>query len=354
MSGMVIAQVGNRQLGSRISNRYQVLGRLGRGASGEVYRVLDEHLGTEVALKLFNPQPGQPATWDEAQVLEQLHSQYLLPVYNADIVTGTDIRYITMPVTDGDLEKRAEPFGVEAAKAIRWGQQLGYGLERIHAAGLLHRDVKPGNAFVDANGDVLLGDLGMAICMDVEGHAPANGTFATLAPEVLSAGKCSVGTDVYSLAATVFYLLSGRYPNGPLSLDRPERKDRIIADQFDKLRDVAPQVSQSLGSVIERGLSRDPSVRPASAQDFANQLAHCSHYRRSWCRVAPHSGHDQCFAGGATKSAQAVTVCVLRGGRGRASTEVRLETSRRVRQQERSGVPQDKLPAVLRSLMRGL
>ncbi|MFI5810272.1 serine/threonine-protein kinase [Streptomyces sp. NPDC051643] len=354
MSGTVIAQVGNRQIGNRISDRYKVLERLGRGSGGEVYRVEDEHLCTEVALKLFEPLPGQPATWDEAQVLQQLQSQYLLAVYNADIAGGTDIRYITMPVMDGDLELAATPFGVAAAKAVHWGQQLGYGLERIHAAGLLHRDVKPGNAFVDTGDDVLLGDLGFAVRMDADGQTVANGTLATVAPEVLSTGKCSVASDVYSLAATMFYLLSGQYPNGPLSLGRHARKDRILRDQFDKLRDVAPHVSQSLRSVVERGLSKDPAVRPGSAQDFANQLARCSHHRRPWRRTAAHDGHDQCFEGGAAGSAKEISVCVLRDVRGHSSIEVRHATGRRLRQHEKSGLQRDHALAALRSLFRGL
>ncbi|MEU0673239.1 hypothetical protein ABZ330_10125 [Streptomyces sp. NPDC006172] len=122
MSGTVIAQVGNHQVGNRISDRYKVLEHLGGGAGGQVYRVEDEHLRAEVALKLFEPQSGQPATWDEAQALKELQSQYLLPVYNADIASGTDIRYITMPVMDGDLETASVPFGIDIAKAVRWGQ----------------------------------------------------------------------------------------------------------------------------------------------------------------------------------------------------------------------------------------
>lgn len=354
MSGTVIAQVGNRQVGNRISDRYKVLERLGGGAGGQVYRVEDEHLRTEVALKLFEPQSGQPATWDEAQALKELQSQYLLPVYNADIASGTDIRYITMPVMDGDLESASAPFGVDIAKAVRWGQQLGHGLERVHAAGLLHRDVKPGNAFVDTGNNVLLGDLGFAARMDADGYTAANGTYATVAPEVLSTGKCSVASDVYSLAATMFYLLSGQYPNGPIALGRDARRERILHGQFDKLRDVAPYVSQGLGNVVERGLSLDPVARPSSAQALANQFAQCSRPHRPWRRVTPHDGHDQCFEGGATNKAKAVSVCAVQDARGRYSVEVRHETGRRARQHEKSGIQRDSLPAALRTVLRNV
>lgn len=164
---LVMSALPAAQAGDRIDGRYQVLGRLGSGSTGDVFRVADDHLGNEVALKLLTPKQNEPATWDEAQVLERLRSPYLLRVLNADLVDDTDIRYITTPViTGGDLEDVADGFGVDSLSAVRWGEHLGYGLDRMHREGLLHRDVKPGNAYLDDNGDVLLGDLGMAAAMD--------------------------------------------------------------------------------------------------------------------------------------------------------------------------------------------
>jgi eukaryotic-like serine/threonine-protein kinase len=157
--------------------------------------VVDEYLDNEVALKLLAPKAGQPATWDEAQILEQLRSEYLLPVLNADVVPGGDLRYITTRLmTGGDLEDAGLPRGVPPEQAIRWGQQLGHGLDRVHAADLVHRDVKPANGFLDSGQVALLGDLGMAAAVGPDGSAPPYGTFATVAPEVLGAGgRCSVG-----------------------------------------------------------------------------------------------------------------------------------------------------------------
>src|SRR5580658_1805964 len=95
--------------GSRIADRYLVVKHLGGGTYGDVYHVIDEHLGNEVALKLLKPQAGQPATWDEAQILEQMRSEYLVPVLNADVVQGSDLRYITTTLmTGGDLAGVAE------------------------------------------------------------------------------------------------------------------------------------------------------------------------------------------------------------------------------------------------------
>ncbi|QFZ76372.1 protein kinase [Streptomyces fagopyri] len=343
------------QVGDRINDRYRVLALLGVGANGEVYRVSDDHLGTEVALKLLKPQQNQAATWDEAQTLKHLSSEFLLSVLNADIVVGSDIRYITTPIMDGgDLENHAESFGVEAKAAVRWGQQLGYGLDRMHKAGLLHRDVKPGNAYLDGAGAVLLGDMGMAVAIDSNGRAPANGTLATVAPEVLSMAPdaCSISSDVYSLAATVFYLLSGQYPTGPKGVSLLERRNLIIGRRFLDIREIAPQVPLSLARVVEKGLSGSPEERQSTARDFANELACCASHRRSWRRILPHENHQACFSADATATAQPLNLCVIPLSSTHASIEVKLLTGRRVKKYERHRISVSKLPSVLRNIIK--
>lgn len=343
------------QVGDRINDRYRVLALLGVGANGEVYRVTDDHLGTEVALKLLKPQQNQPATWDEAQTLKHLTSEFLLPVLNADIVVGSDIRYITTPIMDGgDLENYAKSFGVTPRTAAHWGQQLGYGLDRMHKAGLLHRDVKPGNAYLDDKDDVLLGDMGMAVAVDADGRAPANGTLATVAPEVLSMASdaCSVSSDVYSLAATVFYLLSGQYPTGPKKIGLLERKTLILDGKFLSIRDVAPHVPLTLARVIEKGLSSSPKDRHRSARDFANELARCKQHRRSWRQISPHDSHRMCFTADATSSAKSINLCVIPQSSTHVSIEVKLSTGRRAKRHERSRLALNQLPATLRKLIK--
>ena len=325
--------------GSRIADRYLVVNHRGGGTFGDVYHVIDEHLGNEVALKLLAPQAGQPATWDEAQILEQIRSEYLLPVLNADVVPGSDLRYITTRLmTGGDLSEAAKPCGVSPRQAVRWGQQLGHGLDRVHAAGLLHRDVKPANGFLDSGGGALLGDLGMAASVGADGTTPPDGSWATVAPEVAGApGRCSVRSDVYSLGATVFYLITGEYPVDHHQTPAKMR-DQIVAGQRRKLRDLAPQASVSLGRVVERSLSTDPASRQPDALTFANQLSACTHYGRVWIRLPEHPGHRMCFQGDATKTAQAVTVCVITSAAQRADIRVINTSGQHQRRHEQTNV----------------
>lgn len=323
---------------------------LGKGASGDVYRVMDEYLGREVALKLLEPKPGQPATWYEAQVLVQLHSDYLLPVYNADIVTGTDVRYITNPIMPGgDLEKAAKPYGVDTHLAIRWGQQIAHGLDRVHAADLVHRDVKPGNAFIDGNGEALLGDLGSAMKLDQSQSAPPDGTLATVAPEVLGeGGRCSIRSDIYSLGATVYFLLAGEYPVENIS-DRALMRQRIVAGQVRPLRDIAPHVPSGVARVVHRALSLEKEERPSSSLEFANMLVSVNKLQRSWRRNEPHDGHIFCLCGempdGKRKD---VNVCV-KGLKGNKVSILVTQGKRHLRRFEHSEIAAPSCMQKLRS-----
>jgi serine/threonine protein kinase len=275
----------------------------------------------------------------------------LLPVLNADIVPGGDLRYITTPLmTGGDLQDAASPRGVSPQQAVRWGQQLGHGLHRVHAANMVHRDVKPGNAFLDSGSVAILGDLGMATAMEADGSAPQYGTFVTAAPEVIGPPqRCTVRSDVYSLGASVFYLVTGEYP-----VDNAQGAaamvPQIIAGQRRKLRDLAPYVSVGFGQVVERALSTDPALRQPDALTLANQLSACRHYKRVWHRIAEHAGHRLCLQGDATRTAQAVTVCVVPAASG-AAIECMNSSGQHLRRHERASIATGRISTELRQLL---
>ena len=293
-------------LGATINDRYELNGKL--GSDGDVYAAYDRYLDKTVALKLLYPEDGAPQSWDEAKRLEQLRSRFIVPVLNADVVMTSDIRFITTALLpEGDLEADARDLGLSVAAAVRFGHQIAAGVDAIHAAGMVHRDIKPANILRE--GDiVLVSDVAFCSLLDGNGEAPRNGSWCTLAPETAPQyGLCSISSDVYSLAATVFYLLSGEYPVDH-RLPLAEQQALIASGAFRDISDLAPHVSRAVAMVVRRSMSVDPATRHASTADFGNALVTAVGQRRDWCRTA-HAGHIYCAQSPASGGRKAVTVC---------------------------------------------
>lgn len=340
-------------LGTVVNDRYELLRKL--GSTGSVYEVHDRNLDIHAALKFLNPGDGAGigGPWDEARRLEQLQSRFLLPVRNADVVHALDVRFIVTPiVTLGDLEAAAGGAGLALSDAVRVIQQTAAGLDRIHAAGMVHRDVKPGNVLLD--GDVaLLADLEFCELLDEHGRAGRNGTWCTLAPEAVpeSGGYCSVPGDVYSLAATAFYAFAGEYPVDH-RLPRLEQVQLIEAGRLRELRDLAPHVPQSVGTVIRAGLRVDPAERTQTPLDFSNALAHAARNMRDW-RRDDCPGHHLCLIGQPKSPKGEVRICCVDEAEG-ISMAARHATGRRIAKiADRMVRPRD-LAKALRTLIRDL
>jgi serine/threonine-protein kinase len=278
--------------GTTVNDRYVLNGKL--GSDGDVYKAHDRYLDQEVALKLMHPDGGgTPQSWDEAKRLEQLRSRFIVPVINADVVISSDIRFVTTPLlSHGDLEAVSRPHGICVGLAVRFGHQIASGIDTVHAAGMVHRDIKPANVLKEGD-TVLVSDVAFCSLLDADGRAPRNGSWCTLAPEAApDDGYCSVATDVYSLAATTFYLLSSEYPVDH-RLPPEEQKALITAGAVRDVGDIAPHVPRAVAMVVRRGLNVDPSARHPSAEAFGNALATALGRRRVWRRVH-HDGHAYC------------------------------------------------------------
>lgn len=146
--------------GLLIAGRYLVRRRLGGGTQGEVYEVEDVNERVVVALKLLRPPstgwpPGGP--WEEAQILRHLADSHILPIRNADQTAGQPYM-VTELAVHGTLEDRldsAAPLGLDVDEVVSWLRQACHGVARAHAVRLLHNDLKPGNCFVNAEGECL-------------------------------------------------------------------------------------------------------------------------------------------------------------------------------------------------------
>jgi len=337
--------------GTVINDRYELRRKL--GSDGNVYEAHDRHFDKTVAVKLLDPVGGEASrTWDEARRLENLRSRCLLSVLNADIDGPSDIRFIVTPmVSGGDLESLAKAVGLGLHHAVRVMRHVAAGIDRIHAAGMLHRDIKPGNVLIDGD-DVLVSDLGYCAIMDPDGTASRTGTWQTVAPEVASGGRCTVSSDVYSLGATAFFSLSGEYPVST-RLELNEQVELIKVGQIRGLRELAPHVPQSVATVVRKALSLDAAERHGSAEEFANALAGAMDARRDWVRI-PHAGHVFCVQGQAFKSKAVVLVCgEVAGARVRIVTR-HASSGRRVKGCSDSVVHQDRVPREIRRIVSAL
>lgn len=344
-------QLPTQPAGTVINDRYELRRKL--GSDGHVYAAHDRHFDKTVALKLLDPVEGESSrTWDEARRLESLSSRCLIGVLNADIDSQSDVRFIVTPlVTGGDLEALAKNVGLGLHRAVRVVRHVAAGIDRIHAEGMVHRDIKPGNVLIEGD-DVLVSDLGYCAIMDADGTAAGNGTWQTVAPEVASGGRCSILSDVYSLAATTFYSLSGEYPVS-IRMELGRQVELIKAGKLRELRDLAPHVPRSVATVVRKALKLTPQERYGSAEEFANALASAMDGRRDWVPTR-HHGHIFCVRGEPFDAKAGVIICGETDG-----VHVRLATryessSRRVKGHPDVVVHQDRVATELRRIVADL
>ncbi|MGN7778851.1 serine/threonine-protein kinase [Mycolicibacterium sp. 22603] len=337
--------------GQVIAGRYEVRNALGSGSFGEVYEVFDHNLKEVCALKVHRQLVAGP--WTEAQILRQLDGEYILKVLNADLAGGAPY-VVTHLATNGTVADQIEPgVGISITRAVRWARQACQGVARIHDQKLLHRDIKPENLFIDDRQDVLVGDLGLAQLQDGSGLADAAGSIPTMAPEIARIGVpgqnpttarvYSVTADVYSLGATLFWMLSGAQPIPGAS----SYSDVWGAAQPD-LWDAAPHVPQGLRDIVNKSIAPQPADRCVSAAQFDSALGGWSPPSRNWTRVKPHPGHEQCFRG--AKGTSLLEVCAIPTGiRTQLNIVACHAASRRAVQKANRTVPRSGLSAGLRS-----
>ncbi len=275
---------------------YRLLERIGAGGMGTVFRALQESLNREVAVKILSPawnadERHCEAFENESRVIAGLHHTNIVEVFGAG--QEGDYRYYVMSLVNGQgiipasIRKAypGVPYEVAVAKV---GLQAAQALAYAHSCGVLHRDVKPGNLLLDADGVLRVGDFGLATVLNNGETAPLvtqshDGTLRYMPPERLMKGENSFAGDQYSLGVTLYELICNR----PAFRESEPGKliHRIVSQPLSTLRGEG-----ELGAIINKSISFSPADRYASMADMVADLRRFLNGEpvkarpASWCR----------------------------------------------------------------------
>jgi serine/threonine protein kinase len=265
---------------------YRVLSELGRGGMGVVYRAEDPRLERQVALKVLLPElaadPRAKARFArEARAQAKVEHDHIIPIHAVEETGG--VTFIVMPLLKGHTLASALRFNPRPplAEVIRIGREMAEGLAAAHAVGLIHRDIKPGNVWLEGSKRrVKILDFGLARST---ASAPARpdepdtaidsllGTPGYMSPEQARNQLTDHRTDLFSLGVVLYQMATGKMPfAGPNILDV---MTAVVSLDPPPLVALAPDAPPALSELIRRLMSKNPTDRPPSAEAVAEELA---------------------------------------------------------------------------------
>ena len=259
----------------------QITRRLAVGSFGDLYLAHDPQLDRDVALKILRGGVSDRSVaqrlLNEAQTLARVRHPNVVTVHGADVRDGRAGLWMEL-VNGRTLEAWLRANGaLGAGEATAVGQDLCRALSAVHAAGLIHGDVKAQNVMREEGGRIVLMDFG-AGQMQGALAAAAAGTPLYLAPEVLAGAPATVRSDIYSLGVLLFHLLTNRYPC--FAGDLEELRAAHARGAQARLRDLRPDLRGPLVDAVERALEADPALRFESAGAMERALAGTSRGKR--------------------------------------------------------------------------
>lgn len=261
-----------------LGGRYELVEVVGRGGMGEVWAGRDLRLGRSVAVKLLSPtmtsEPGVRERFDEeARSAARLSHPNVVLVFDSGEHEGTP--YLVMELLPGRTLAHEVALGpLDPERVRRIGIEVLGALAASHQAGILHRDIKPGNVLLTADDTAKLGDFGIAKStegLNLTSTGMIVGTAAYLAPERVAGERATPQSDVYALGVVLYEALSGRKPfdaDTPIGLMRA-----VEAHQAVPLAEARPGLDASLVTTVERAMAKDPARRFGSAAAMAAALS---------------------------------------------------------------------------------
>jgi len=275
---------------------YQILAPLGAGGMGEVYRAHDTRLGRDVAIKVLSPHlaaaPEVRARFErEARTISQLNHPHICTLYDVGRAPGeagsdgTD--YLVMELLEGEtLAHRLEKGPLPVAEVLSLGTQIADALDRAHRAGVVHRDLKPGNVMLTKGGAKLM-DFGLARAASVAAtpgvmtesptvsrpltkEGTIVGTFQYMAPEQLEGKEADARADLWALGCVLYEMATGKHAFEGKS--QASLISAIMKDEPRPITDLQPLSPPALDRVVQQCLTKDPDERIQAAHDVKLQL----------------------------------------------------------------------------------
>jgi serine/threonine protein kinase len=275
----------NKDFGNYTLNRM-----IGRGGMGDVYLASDKKLGRRVALKLLPKSLHLDDEWssrfhEEARAASSIAHPNVAHIY--ELGSANDREYIAMEFIDGvTVRERLKQGPIELTEAVEICEQVGRGIAAAHSAGVLHRDIKPDNIMLAADGFVKVLDFGLA---KISGNALHNnaqhpmdsnltspgvimGTAAYMSPEQLCGEQTDIRTDIWSLGVTLYEMICGHQPFRGKSYG--ELKDTILIQRLPSLR--IPNEDHAartlVKDILNRALQKNKEYRYQCVDEFVNDL----------------------------------------------------------------------------------
>jgi serine/threonine protein kinase len=256
-------------------NRYEVISTIGCGATSRVDKARDTILGRTVALKTLVHAFGAPTEQKqflrEAQIVSQLSHPAIISLYDVGI-EQENVAYLVMEYVAGKtLQQVLAESAVPLPRACAWAADLAGALGRAHKAGIIHGDLKPANILITEEGNVKLGDFGIArFATQVSGSGSMMGTPAYLSPEQILGQPQNSRSDLFSLGVVIYQMMTGAAPFEGTSVS-------AVCAQILSAEPVPPSqrnraVPEGLDHVVMRCLAKNPADRYPNAEAFAASL----------------------------------------------------------------------------------
>jgi serine/threonine-protein kinase len=259
------------QLEAALGAELQLGALLGQGGFAAVFRAHDPFLERDVAIKVLDPSLAVDAAHKEqflheARTIATAEHPHIVPLYAAESTGG--LLYLVMRLLPGQsLKDRIAEGKLPAAEAVRIALECARALAAAHAVGVVHRDIKPGNILLDANGNATVTDFGIALVTSrpaSELLGSTTGTPLYMSPEQSLGEQVDGRSDVYALGVVLYEMLTGTCPYS--GRNATEVIAKHISAPIPKVSEREPQMPVALVRLVNRMLSKEPAGRPTAAE----------------------------------------------------------------------------------------